>query len=168
VFKDRGSNVVTVRYCKRCLPGLRKYSRWTVTRSLHVAGLAWLRRRPKKLVSAAHKETRVKYAKEVLRKTDATLNRHCYVDGSTFYLARGEAEAMDKNRARLGAFVYRMASGKDGLYSDNVGASLYAASQGVALQSYVNHGLGLTVNALARLRHTTILKIILMTWARRC
>jgi hypothetical protein len=61
---------------------------------------------------------------------EATLARFCYVDGTTFYLAQGEVEAADKEGARLGPFVWRMANGKDGLYSDNVGPSLYASSQG--------------------------------------
>jgi hypothetical protein len=53
-----------------------------------------------------------------------------HVDGTTFYLARTVVEHGDKMRGRLGKFVWRMANGKDGLYSDNVGPSLYAAAQG--------------------------------------
>jgi hypothetical protein len=49
-----------------------------------------------------------------------------HVDGTTFYLARTVVEHGDKMRGRLGKFVWRMANGKDGLYSDNVGPPLLA------------------------------------------
>ena len=39
-------------------------------------------------------------------------------------------EQEDKKRQALGPYVWRMASGKDGLFTDNVGPSLYAAAQG--------------------------------------
>jgi len=39
-------------------------------------------------------------------------------------------EAEEKRRQALGPFVWRMANGKDGLFTDNIGPSLYAASQG--------------------------------------
>ena len=53
-----------------------------------------------------------------------------FVDGTTFYLVRTDAEEQEQKRQRLGPFVWRMSTGADGLFSDNVGPSLYAASQG--------------------------------------
>ena len=75
-------------------------------------------------------DARRAYATAILRMWESTLQTFCYVDGTTIYLARAEAEAGDKRRARLGAFVWRMSNGKDGLFSDCVGPSLYASSQG--------------------------------------
>ena len=53
-----------------------------------------------------------------------------YVDGTTYYLARTDAEADDKERLQLGRYVWRDAAGKDGIFTDCVGPSLYAAKQG--------------------------------------
>ena len=47
VFKERGRAVVTVSYCRKRLPYLRKVSVWCVSRALGRAGLAWLTRRRK-------------------------------------------------------------------------------------------------------------------------
>ena len=47
VFKERGRAVVTVRYCRKKLPFLRKVSLSCVERALHRAGLKWLTRRRK-------------------------------------------------------------------------------------------------------------------------
>ena len=66
----------------------------------------------------------------MLRQTDARLRTWAYVDGTTYYLSRSAAELLDDERRRLGAYSWREASGKDGLYSDNVGPSLYAGNQG--------------------------------------
>ena len=70
------------------------------------------------------------YARWLRRQSAKMLRTFCYVDGTTFYLARSESEAIDKKRKRLGSHVWRMSNGKDGLFSDNVGSSLYAAAQG--------------------------------------
>ena len=65
-----------------------------------------------------------------------------YVDGTTFYLARSDDEEQHKQRGRLGPFVWRMSNGADGLYSDNVGPSLYNASQGtpVKMRGFLANG----------------------------
>ena len=47
VFRARAKAVVTIKYCQKCMPQLRRVSRWTISRALHRAGLAWLRRRVK-------------------------------------------------------------------------------------------------------------------------
>ena len=60
--------------------------------------------------------------------------RFSFTDGTTFYLARCDDEASQKHRTVLGKMVYRMASGKDGLWDANIGASLYAKAQGLPVK----------------------------------
>ena len=50
VFEERERAKVIVKHCKQMLPFLRKLSRQTVERALEEAGLAWIRRRTKRLV----------------------------------------------------------------------------------------------------------------------
>lgn len=134
VFKERGSTVVTISYCQQRLPPLRKFSRWVISRALHRAGLLWLRRRLKRWVPKVSREARCLYAKWLLRLSAEQLRFFAYVDGTTYYLARGVAEADDKNVLRLGKFVWRGSTSKEGLYHDNVGPSLYAAKQGAPVK----------------------------------
>jgi hypothetical protein len=130
VFKKRGSAVVTVKYIKKVIPKLRPIPRWTVSRSLQDAGLQWLRRRSKKWLSDDYREGRQAYARWIKRCADGFLKSFAYIDGTTFFLARGEAEKNDQKRRALGPFVWRMSTQADGLYRDTVGPSLYAAKQG--------------------------------------
>ena len=105
-------------------------SRQTVVRALQAAGLAWLRRRVKTAVPCDSKRARLEYANLVLTRRQTTLNRFVYTDGTTFYLARGLSELADKKRAALGRHVWKSANGKDWLWDENVGPSLYAKAQG--------------------------------------
>ena len=130
VFRQRGREVVTVKYCKIRLPYLRPLAKSTVCRYLHEAGLAYLTRRLKTAVPPNHQAARVEYCQWLLAKQKRTLARFAYTDGTTFYLARGPVEFDGKKRAALGKFVWRMSTGKDGLHGDNVGGSLYAKAQG--------------------------------------
>ena len=130
VFAERGRAKVTIKYCRKRLRFLRKVSRQTVERALYDAGLRWLRRRSKTLVPHLGKVARMRYADWLLSRRQEFLNRFAYTDGTTFYLARGPAEEANKKRAALGKHVWRMANGKDGLWDENVGPSLYAKSQG--------------------------------------
>lgn len=130
VFKERGSAVVTISYLKRKIAALRGMTRWTIARSLHVAGLQWLRRRKKRFVSAAHREGRETYARWIRKCSNVFLKQLAFVDGTTFYLARGQSEEEDQRRRGLGPFVWRMTTNRDGLFSDSVGPSLYASKQG--------------------------------------
>ena len=136
VFKERGSHKVTVSFCKKRLPALRRVSDDSVERYLHSAGLKWLtrRRRRKSWVPEPHKADRLAFAEKVLRMHASSLGRWAYTDGTTFFLARGEDEAGQKRRAALGPYVWRQATGKDGLYDDNVGPSLYAKAQGLPVK----------------------------------
>jgi hypothetical protein len=130
VFAEKGRAVVTVKYCKRKLPFLRPLNNVTVCSYLHDAGLAWLTRPLKTAVPPSHKQQRLDYCNWVLSKQQRTLDRFAYTDGTTFYLACGPVEFEGKRRAGLGKYVWRMANGKDGLHTDNVGSSLCSKSQG--------------------------------------
>ena len=81
-----------------------------------------------------HIAPRKAFARWVLRQPACVLRHFAYIDGTTYYLARGPAEEEDKKRGRLGSFVWRMSTAADGLYNDNVGPSLYAAKQGAPVK----------------------------------
>ena len=130
VFRERGRAKVTVGYCKKKLLFLRRVSDSTVGRELQYAGLQWLTRRTKKWVPQAHREMRVVFARARLCMRQSTLDRYAFTDGAAFYLARSPAEAAEKGRFALGKMVWRYADGRDGLFNDTVGPSLYAKAQG--------------------------------------
>ena len=134
VFKERGSVTVTVKYCQQRLRALRQFNRWCVARALHRAGYQWLRRRQKHWVPEAARTARSSYARWIQRQSARDLQKYAYVDGTTYYLARGPAEAEQKAHARLGRFVWRGSSVAEGLFHDNVGPSLYAAKQGAPVK----------------------------------
>ena len=134
VFREHGKQVVTVRFCKKHLPFLRGVSKTTVGKALHDVALKWLTRRMKTKVPGESKEARIKHCKWLLKQERRYLNKFAYTDGTTFYLARGPQEHDQKKHAALGKYVWRMANGKDGLFDENVGPSLYAKSQGKAVK----------------------------------
>jgi hypothetical protein len=96
--------------------------------------LKWLTRRMKSFVPAPHKESRLLFSDFVTHKHQATLDRWAYTDGTSFYLARGPMENLQKKRLALGRCVWRQASGKDGLFDDNIGPPLYAKAQGLPVK----------------------------------
>jgi transposase len=130
VFDERGSQVVTIKYMKTKVPEARTVSRQTISRALHEAGLAWLRRRLNQYTPKDHIGLRMRFCRWLLRQAREELKNIAFVDGTTYYLALSETQAEDQERGRLGKFVWRDAAGKDGLFTDNVGPSLYAAKQG--------------------------------------
>jgi hypothetical protein len=134
VFKMRGSTIVTAKYVRKTLKIARTVPLRTLQRRLQEAGFAWLRRRRKSLVSPVHRAARLEWAAWVLSRTAVTLARWAYTDGTTFFLARCQGELGDKKRLSLGAYVYRMASGSDGLYEDCLGPSSYAKAQGTPVR----------------------------------
>ena len=67
VMKERGSAVVTIKYCKKYIPSICNTSRWAISRALHTCGLWWLRRRKKRWVRKEHLQPRIAYARWVLR-----------------------------------------------------------------------------------------------------
>ena len=134
VFKNRGRAIVNVNYIKKVYKAARKVSNRLLQRRLSEAGLAWLRRRRKSLVPAAHKVARLDFAAWTLCRTAATLVNWAFTDGTTFYLARSSSELESKQRAALGQYVWRQANGNDGLYEECVGPSGYAKSQGTSVR----------------------------------
>lgn len=134
IFRERGKTRVTIAYCKKKLPFLKRVHDTTVAHALHAAGLKWLTRRSKTWVPADSKQARLAYAQSVLKKHQSTLDRYAYTDGTCFYLARSQNEHDDKKRAGLGRHVWRMASGGDGLFDDNISPSIYAKAQGLPVK----------------------------------
>ena len=134
VFKKRGSVMVTIKYVQKMIKAARKVCSRTIGRRLGDAGLEWLRRRPKSLVPAAHKVSRLEWAAWVLGRTSATLTRWAFSDGTSFYLGRSENEVEQKTRGALGPFVWRHADGRDGLFEDCVGPSSYWKAQGMPVK----------------------------------
>ena len=72
VFEERGKCKVTIAYCKKCLPNLRRVNDTTVGRALQRAGLQWMQRRLKWHIPPDHKIIRIDYATALLRKREAT------------------------------------------------------------------------------------------------
>ena len=134
VFRERGRAKVTISYCRKMIPRLRRVHPSTISRNLHEAGLQWLTRRRKSWVPLCHKDARIAFARAVLQRRCQTLQRWAYTDGTSFYLARGPIEDSQKKRAALGRFVWRRASCKEGLFDSNVGPSLYAKAQGLPVK----------------------------------
>ena len=127
---------VTIPYCRKRLPCLKRVSNECVRRTMHRLGLAWRLRRGKAAVSRKYKPDRMRYARWVLRQPAAQLRRWAYVDGTSFYLARTPEEHDDKQRTALGKRVWRMASGADSLDDKNVGGSAYAKAQGLPINRW--------------------------------
>ena len=154
VFRFRGRAVVTVNFVKKHLLAARKLSDKTISRRLGEAGLAWLRRRRKTLVSETGRALRVEWAHWVLARTVATLSRWAYTDGTVFYLAKDAMSQLSKARAALGPYVWRHANGSDGLYHDCVGPSAYWKSQGlpVRLWGLLAAGLRACVTSILKLK----------------
>ena len=134
VFAERGKTKVTIPYCKKKLPFLRAVDNTTVGRALHEAGLKWMARRQKRWAPAESKRQRIQYSKWILSRRQSTLDKFAYTDGTTFYLARGPADKQDKKRVALGKFVWRMSTGADGLFDENISPSLYAKAQGLPVK----------------------------------
>ena len=134
VFKHRGRAKVTVDYIRQMIKAARKVSERTVSRRLAEAGLAWLRRNRKSLITKEHKASRLQWSSWVLARTSITLARWAYTDGTTFFLARALSEFESAKRLALGPQVWRQASGRDGLYEDCVGPSSYAKGQGIPVR----------------------------------
>ena len=134
IHAEVGLARVTIPYCRKRLPFLRRVSAETVRRTLKRLGLAWRLRRSKAAVSRKYKPARLSYCRWVARQPRCDLIRWAYVDGTSFYLARTPEEHADKQRAALGKHVWRLATGQDSLEDKNVGASSYAKAQGQAIK----------------------------------
>ena len=136
VFKHRGRAKVTTEFLQKVIPEARRICRRTLARRLEAAGMAWLRRRRKSLVTSQYKPARLSWVSWVKTRRASTLARWMYSDGTTFFLARTEADQEQKQRLSLGTNVWRMANGGDGLFEDCVGPSSYAKAQGIPVRMW--------------------------------
>ena len=59
---------------------------------------------------------------------------YAFVNGTAYCLALSETQAEDQGKAGLGRFVWRDAAGKDGMFTECIGPSLYAAKQGLPVK----------------------------------
>ena len=134
IHEEVGVARVTIPYCRKRLPWLKRVSAETVRRTLHRLGLAWRLRRNKAAVSKKYRPARRSYCRWVERQPRRDLLRWAYVDGTSFYLARTPEEHEDKQRASLGKHVWRLQTGQDSLEEKHVGASSYAKAQGLAIK----------------------------------
>ena len=78
VFRERGKAKVTVPYCRRRLPFLRKVREATVRRELLKAGLAYLRRRTKTAVPKEWRTKRMACCRWMLQQPAASLRKFAY------------------------------------------------------------------------------------------
>ena len=175
VFRSRGSKKVTVTYLKKKFPRLRRVSDGTVTSRLREAGLAYLRRRRKSLVSKVYKGPRCAFARRVIKAHYRTLARWAYSDGTVFFLDRTVEESDQTHRAALGRYVWRLSDRSDALFSDNVGPSSYKKSQGypVKIWGLLAHGVLRVVilpkdGHMNRWRYASIIKRYFPLWLNGC
>ena len=179
VIKWRGKSVVTIAFCKQWLNFLRDVCDNTIARSLHRAGLKWMRRPAKRKLTKDHKEDRVVYCEWLKKQPASRLKLYAFTDGTTFYLARDQSQLVDKKQAALGKMVWRMANGKDGLHDDNIGPSLYAKAQGLPVKiwgffaagrlEYIVLPMdGAKTTNMNGTRYNILVKQKFATWRRQC
>ena len=101
---------------------------------LHEAGLKWLRRRRKTIITKEYLPERISYCKSVISKHQSTLDTWAYTDGTVFYLDRTAAENEETQRAALGAYVWRYTDGRDAFFKENLGPSSYKKCQGAPVR----------------------------------
>ena len=119
----RGEEKVTVK-------ALRKHFQWTrgvsdtlLEERLYEAGLRWLRRRGKTVVTSIYLRDRVAYCHRVLRLHNEALLNWAYTDGTTFFIDRTAGENEQSQRAALGPFVWRHADHRDCMFQECLGPS---------------------------------------------
>ena len=130
LMRDVGKFVVTARYVKKKLLGMRLIPDKTIQRTFDRLGYAYRDRRRKAIIDDVYKPARCTYAHWLLKQDQAFLNTFCYTDGTTFFLAADSAQYTDKTQAALGRKVWRLKDGSDALEDKNVGPSSYAKAQG--------------------------------------
>ena len=134
VLKRRGQEKVSVSKLKKKFQFLRKFSDDLVEERLHEAGLEFLRRRKKSIVTKQYLAERIAYCNAVKRKHDTTLLKWAYTDGTVYFLDRSDAEHEHSVRAALGTHVWRRSDNTDALYQDCIGPSSYSKGQGIPVK----------------------------------
>ena len=134
VNKNKGKRKVTVQVLRRQFPWTRNVGNTLLEERLHDAGLKWLRRRRKTIVTKEYLQERIDYCNEVLAKWQSTLDTWAYTDGTVFFLDRTAAENEETQRAALGGWVWRYTDGRDAMFQENLGPSSYKKGQGVPVR----------------------------------
>ena len=134
VNKNKGKQKVTVQVLRRTFRWTRNVGNSLLEDRLHEAGLAWLRRRRKTIVTQEYLQERFDYCNSVLGKWQSTLDTWAYTDGTVFYLDRTAAENEETQRAALGGWVWRYTDCRDALFQENLGPSAYKKGQGIPVR----------------------------------
>ena len=134
VLKCRGKEKVTVSALKRKFPWCHRLSNSLLEERLHEAGLQYMRRRRKSIVTSQYRPERVSYCNAVMKKRQTTLDRWAYTDGTCFYLDRTKEENEHSQVASLGTWVWRRSDCKDAMYQDCLGPSTYKKAQGIPVR----------------------------------
>ena len=82
------SGKVTVAYLRRQFSWTKNVSDGLLEDRLHEAGLKWLRRRNKSIVTPKYIPERLAYCEDIKHKHQSTLDTWGYTDGTVFYLDR--------------------------------------------------------------------------------
>ena len=130
VIRNRGRKKVTVNWLKTQFTWARRLSNTLIEERLFEAGLAYMRRRKKHLVTKAYLQPRIAYSTDVLTKRQTTLDKWGYSDGTVWYLDRDADEHENSLHAALGTMVWKRADRTDSLYRDCIGPSSYCKGQG--------------------------------------
>ena len=114
--------------------GQGRFRTFTLEERLHNAGLQYLRRRRKSIVTKQYLQPRIDFCHTVLSTPASELRRWAYTDGTVFFLDRTNEERGHSKRAALGAYVWRKADRSDALYQDCIGPSSYIKGQGTPVR----------------------------------
>ena len=131
---NKGKQKVTVQVLRRAFAWSRGVGNSLLEERLHDAGLKWLRRRRKTIVTKEYLPERIAYCKSVITKWQSTLDTWAFTDGTTFYLDRTASENEETQRAALGGWVWRYTDGRDALFQENLGPSCYKKGQGIPVR----------------------------------
>ena len=133
-IRNRGRKKVTVNWIKTQLTWARKLGNTLIEERLFEAGLAYMRRRKKALVTKTYLQPRINYSNDVLTKQQTTLDKWGYSDGTVWYLDRDGDEHENSLHAALGPMVWKRADRSDSLYRDCIGPSSYCKGQGIPVK----------------------------------
>ena len=134
VNKNKGKQKVTVKVLRRAFAWTRGVGNSLLEERLHEAGMKWLRRRRKTIVTQAYLQERIDYCRSVVAKWQSTLDTWAYTDGTCFYLDRTAAENEETQMAALGGWVWRYSDCRDALFQENLGPSSYKKAQGTPVR----------------------------------
>lgn len=142
LMENRKKRKVTVGFLRRQFSWAKNVSDFLLEDRLHEAGLKWLRRRNKSIVTPKYIPERLAYCEAVKHKHQSTLDTWGYTDGTVFYLDRTEDENHHTQRAAMGERVWRQADGRDAMFEECLGPSTYKKAQGAPVRVWGGLGGG--------------------------